>query len=153
MSSRLFQEIREKHGLAYSVYSFSSTYADTGILGIYAGVSPDKVNRTTELILHELNKMREHGVTLEELENAVQYTKGSILLALENSESHMVRLAQNEFHFGRSVPVDETIHRINSLTREDIKAFTEEFFDPATLSISVLGPMKDISGIRDLVGR
>ncbi len=153
MSSRLFQEIREKRGLAYSVYSFSTSYIDSGILGIYAGVSPENMNRTTELILNELKRLKDGGITQEELENATQYTKGSILLSLENSESHMGRLAQNEFHFGRSVPVDETIGRINSITCDDISAFTEEYFDLSRLSIAVLGPVKDDSGIRELADR
>jgi len=152
MSSRLFQEIRERRGLAYSVYSFSSTYDDAGLLGIYAGVSPDNINQATDLILKELKQIKEQGITEEELKNAVQYTKGSIFLALENSESHMVRLAQNELHFGRYVPIEETISRINSLTRKDIHAFLDDMFDLNSLSISVLGPDMDMSGVKDLAG-
>ncbi len=141
MSSRLFQEIREQRGLAYSVYSFISAYEDTGIFGVYAGVAPEKVTETIDLITNELQKIKKTAVTGNELDSAREYTKGSLLLAAESVDNQMVRLAQNEFHFGRYVPLEEIVKRIDTVTEADVMELAGLIFQPDQVAMTILGPV------------
>lgn len=143
MSSRLFQEIREKRGLAYSVYAFSSSHMDAGMMGIYAGVAPNTVETSAELIRMELNRLRTQPVSEEELEGARAYTKGNILLSMENTENLMVKLAQNEIHFGRYIPVEETLQKVENVTQESLMALAAHTFAEGQYTVSVLGPAED----------
>jgi predicted Zn-dependent peptidase len=143
MSSRLFQEIREQRGLAYVVYSFLTSYVDTGAFGVYAGVSPDNINLTIELILKELRRLKHEPVGAAELEEAKEYTKGNLLLSTESNENQMVRLAQSEIHFGSYTPMGEILERIEKVTPEDILELAAIIFKPEQLALTVLGPMKD----------
>lgn len=143
MSSRLFQEIREKRGLAYSVYSFASSYVDTGMFGVYAGVDPENAQLSTELILNEMRKLKEKRVSSTELHNAKEYTKGNLLLASESSDNQMVRLAQDEIHFGHYIPMQEIVDNIDVVSKDDILDLAENLFQSKYLSLTSLGPVKD----------
>jgi predicted Zn-dependent peptidase len=141
MSSRLFQKIRENRGLAYSVYSFISSYADTGMLGAYAAVDPTNAFEAADLILKELIKIKLDPVSSGELKDAIDYSKGCLLLASESTDSQMFRQAQNEIYFGRFVQLDEVINGIESVGKEDILDLARSLFDFNNASITVLGPV------------
>ena len=151
MSSRLFQEIRERRGLAYSVYSFASSFEDSGMFGIYAGVAPDKVTDTIRPILKELVRLRTEPVDPAELQDAKEYTKGGLLLATESNENQMVRLAQNEIHFGRYTPMKEILERIDKITPEDLIRLAEDLFEPGQLAMTILGPVKNRETFADVL--
>ena len=143
MSSRLFQEIREKRGLAYSVYSFISSYADTGVLGAYSAVDPESAVETADIVIKEIRRLKENTVDKGELKDAVEYTKGCLLLSSESTDSQMFRLAQNEINFGRTIPLPEIIEAIESVKPEEIKALASSLFSPDNLSLTLLGPFSD----------
>ncbi|MBW1679032.1 MAG: insulinase family protein, partial [Deltaproteobacteria bacterium] len=105
MSSRLFQEVREKHGLAYSIFSYLSSYSDTGIFSIYAGTTRDKLKKVIELIINELRKFKENPLGKQELKKAKEQLKGNILLSYESTDNRMSRLASGELYFGKFIPV------------------------------------------------
>jgi len=143
MSSRLFQEIREQRGLAYSVYSFISSYEDTGIFGVYAGVASENVTETIDLIARELQRIKKRAVTCDELRAAREFTKGSLLLAAESVDNQMVRLAQNEIHFGRYVPLDTIVKQIDTVTETDILELADLIFHPDQVALTILGPISE----------
>ncbi len=149
MSSRLFQEIRERRGLAYNVYSFISSHADTGLFGIYAGVAPDKVEETISQVLQEMQTLAEQPVSDSELQAAKEFTKGNLLLASESTDSQMVRMAQNEFYFGRSMPLDEVLREVDQVSSEDIFNLAQTLFKSDPPALTVLGPLE----VRDLLER
>jgi predicted Zn-dependent peptidase len=143
MSSRLFQKIRERRGLAYSVYSFISSYADTGMFGAYVGVNPDKAYESIELIINEMRKLQTQRVDAAELEDAKNYTKGNLLLASESIDNQMVRLAQNEINFGRQVPLQEVVDHVESASEDDIIDLAASLFREDQLALTTLGPITD----------
>ena len=143
MSSRLFQEIREKRGLAYSVYSFISSYVDTGIFGAYAGLNPKNARKATELILKEIARLKHMRVDPNELQDAKEHTKGSLMLASESNDNQMVRLSQNETHFGRYIPLEEIANNIESVTQDDILHLAESLFQKSRFALTLLGPVAD----------
>lgn len=144
MSSRLFQEIREKHGLAYSVYSFTSAGVDSGLFGIYVGTSPETVEKAADLIFKEIRKLKDKSVTEEELQDAKEYTKGNIMLSSESTDNQMVRLAQNEIHFGKYITLSEIIKKIDAVTCDEINALTNQLFNSSIKpSVALLGPIKE----------
>lgn len=140
MSSRLFQEIRERRGLAYSVYTFINAYIDTGIYGIYAGVAPRNITQTIGVVLEQLERLARETVTDTELQAAKEFSKGSLLLASESNDNQMVRLAQNEINFGRYVPLREVVARIESVEKEEIRDLAAEMFRPGRIAMTLLGP-------------
>ena len=115
MSSRLFQEIREKRGLAYSVYSFSHSHEDTGMLGLYAGISPENIEQVLHLINEQLSLLAQKPIPEAELSAAKEYIKGNMYINAESNDSRMNRLARNELLFGRYVPFEEIEGKINAL--------------------------------------
>ncbi len=143
MSSRLFQEIREKRGLAYSVYSFNSSYADIGVIGAYVAVDPCNAVEASDVIIREIKRLKENGVDQGELKDAVEYTKGCLLLSLESTDSQMFRQAQNEINFGRNIPLPEIINAIESVTPENIYDLAGILFGSDNLSLTLLGPFAD----------
>jgi predicted Zn-dependent peptidase len=145
MSSRLFQEIREQRGLAYSIYSFVNSYFDTGMFGVYTGVDPSRATECIDLIIEEILKTSSQRVTESELRNAKEYTKGNLLLSAESVNNHMVRLAQTDIHFGRYVPMQEVIKNIESVTTEEILDTAKNLFRSETFALTVLGPVGDKS--------
>ena len=151
MSSRLFQEIRERRGLAYSVYSFLSSFVDTGMFGIYVGVDPKKALASTELILKEMRKLKESMIDTNELHDAREYTKGNLLLASESVDSQMVRLAQNEILLKRYVPLQEIVDKIDSVTEDEILGLAKELFQKNQLALTILGPVDDKKSFEDIL--
>jgi predicted Zn-dependent peptidase len=148
MSSRLFQEIREQRGLAYSVYSFISSHADTGMFGAYAAVDPGRVRETVELIIREMRRIREEVVDPETLRDAKEYAKGNLMLSSESVDNQMARAAQNELTLGRQLPLPEILDEIEKVTPDDIRALAGELFQPTPASLTVLGPVADPEGVR-----
>ena len=140
MSSRLFQEVREKRGLAYSVYSFISSHGDAGMFGVYAGVAPIQAQATTRLILDEIHKLRKKRVESSELKGAIEYTKGGLMLASESIDNQMVRSAQNEIHFGCEIPLQKIIESVEAITQDDILELANDLFHPRQMALTLLGP-------------
>lgn len=141
MSSRLFQQIREQQGLAYSIYSFITSHVDTGMFGVYTGVQAEKVHQTTRLVLQAMDALRQTPVSEEELHDAKEYTKGNLFLASESTDNQMVRLAQNEIHFGHYIPLQEVIDRVEEVTSEQIRDLACDLFQPRQISLTLLGPI------------
>jgi len=141
MSSRLFQEIRERRGLAYSVYSFISSHVDAGMFGFYMGVDSKRARDAISLVLDEIVKLKTKRVKSSELKGAMEYTKGSLMLAAESVDNHMVRNAQNEMHFGRDIVLQEIIENIEAVTADDILELANELIDPDKMTYTLLGPV------------
>jgi len=142
MSSRLFQEIREKRGLAYSVYSFSPSYSDAGLFGIYAGCSPSKAGQVTELMLGEFRKLATTGVTADELRRANGQLSGASALALEDSDTRMSRLGRAELTMGEYVDLDESLRRLDLVTADGIRELAEELVS-RPLSVAAVGTIDE----------
>jgi predicted Zn-dependent peptidase len=141
MSSRLFQEIRERRGLAYSVYSFISSHVDTGMFGFYVGVDPRRVQETIRLVLKEIDRIKDEPVEASELEGAIEYTRGSLLLASESADNQMVRSAQNEIHFGKEVTLQTIIEKIEAVTPDEVLDLANALFNRNEMTLTLLGPM------------
>jgi predicted Zn-dependent peptidase len=142
MSSRLFQEIREKRGLAYSVYSFSPSYSDAGLFGIYAGCSPAKTAQVAELMLSEFRGIATGGVTDEEMRRASGQLSGASALALEDSDTRMSRLGRSELTLGEFLDLDESLRRIAMVTPTDVRELAEELVS-RPVSIAAVGTVPD----------
>jgi len=142
MSSRLFQEIREKRGLAYSVYSFAPGYSDAGLFGIYAGCSPAKAGQVAELMLQELRGVATGGVTAEEIRRAQGQLSGASALALEDSDTRMSRLGRSEITLGEFVDLDEALRRISLVTADGIRELAEELVSKP-ISIAAVGTVNE----------
>jgi len=151
MSSRLFQQIREQRGLAYSVYSFVSSFVETGMSGAYAGVDPDNAFETVELILNTLQSLKDSPVTEDELHHAKEFTKGNLLMASESNENQMARLAQGEFHFERYTPLQEILDGIDGVTPADIQVLAEEMFLKNQMTLTLHGPVTETSQFEQLM--
>jgi predicted Zn-dependent peptidase len=139
MSSRLFQEIREKRGLAYSVYSFQAAYLDAGMLGVYVGTGREAVSEVVHLLTENFSRLKEEEVTGDELRTAKEQLKGNLLLSTESTGSRMSKLAMNEIYFGKQLDMDEVIQEIESVSAADVRAISEELFRPEYLGLTVLG--------------
>jgi predicted Zn-dependent peptidase len=126
MSSRLFQEIREKRGLAYSVYSFNQGYSDASTFGLYAGCSPAKAEQVTRLMLDEFEKIAQSSITIEELELAIGNISGGLALKFESSQARMSRLVGSEMSTGEFFDLDETIERFSAVTTEQVQSLVQD---------------------------
>lgn len=143
MSSRLFQEIREKRGLAYSVYSFLSTYVDAGLLGIYAATEQRNLNRVLETIQNEIRKLCEGELTQSDLAAAKEHLIGGIYLASEGADNRMMRIAKNEFVFGRYVDYEELVSSLEQVSIDEVVETANDSFRKTKISFAALGPLKD----------
>lgn len=143
MSSRLFQEIREKRGKAYSVYSFSSSFKDVGYLGIYAGTSVEWTEEVVDLILKELKKLAAGEIKEEELTRTRGQLVGSMMLGLESTDSWMSQIARNEIYFGRTVTTEEICQRIRAVSRDDVIRLADKLFRAEAMTLTLLGDFKD----------
>jgi predicted Zn-dependent peptidase len=141
MSSQLFQEIREKRGLAYSVYSFISSHVDSGMFGVYCGVDPKNVRKAIALIYRTLTSISQTKITPDQLIDAKEYTKGNLFLAAESADNQMVRLAQNEIYFGKYIPLSEVIDHVEAVTTDDIQQLAQHLFQPQQTALTLLGPV------------
>ena len=128
MSSRLFQNIREKYGFAYAVYSFNNMMQETGTFGVYIGTDNKHVQRCIDLVWKELKSLRMHGITKEELSRTKAQLKGSMMLGMENIPNRMIRLGSSELYFGEFIPLDEIIKNIDAVTLENIQETADEIF-------------------------
>ena len=141
MSSRLFQEVREKLGLAYSIYSYMTSHSDSGSLAVYAGTSRERVKEVIEIVLRELRTMKTNPLSTEELENAKEQLKGNILLSLESSDNRMTKLAKNEIYFGRYQPLMEIVKGIDLVTSGSIRELSAELIDDEYLTLVLMGEL------------
>ncbi|HVE98698.1 MAG TPA: pitrilysin family protein [Mycobacteriales bacterium] len=142
MSSRLFQEVREKRGLAYSVYSYHAQYADTGLFGVYAGCAPAKVHEVLALCREQLDLVVGRGVTDEELARAKGQLKGSMVLGLEDTSSRMSRLGKGELVYGEVQTVDEIIAHVDAVTLDDVRDIAADVIS-GSMGLAVIGPFDD----------
>lgn len=147
ISSRLFQEIREERGLAYSIYTYHSSYRDAGLFSIYAGLSPGNLNDVISLITKEMKSLRVNGITKEELARTREQLKGSILLGLENVSSRMSRIGKSELCLNRVVSVEEAVERINRVTADDVRELAQQLFTGEKIVVSSIGPETEESGL------
>jgi predicted Zn-dependent peptidase len=144
MSSRLFQEIREKRGLAYSVYAYAQQFAGSGQIGFYAGCNPTKAIEVIEIIREVLADVAEHGMTHEEIDRARGAVRGSLVLSQEDSGSRMSRIGKNEIVYGHVMGFDEILQEISSVTHEDVRKVASEFLTK-TPTLALVGPFKSES--------
>ena len=151
MSSRLFQKIRERRGLAYSVYSFISAYDDAGMFGAYAACDAKKIKEVVALILEEMHRIKTHPVEGMELKNAKEFLKGGLYLSSESVDNQMVRLAQNEILFNRAIPLGEIIQGIESVTADEIRDLAAELFHSDRLAVTLLGPISTRMNLKGLL--
>ncbi|MGW6396259.1 M16 family metallopeptidase [Streptomyces sp. NPDC055103] len=142
MSSRLFQEVREKRGLAYSVYSYTSGFADCGLFGVYAGCRPNQVHDVLRICRDELDKVASDGLTDEEIVRAVGQLRGSTVLGLEDTGALMNRIGKSELCWGSQMSVDDMLTRIAAVTPDDVRAVARDVLAQRP-SLSVIGPLKD----------
>jgi len=142
MSSRLFQEVREKRGRVYSIYSFLSAFLDCGYFGIYAGTSPDWVDEVIEVSLKEIAKVAREGLRNEELNRAKSQLKGNMLLGMESTDSRMNRLARNEIYFRRDIPLEEIAREIENVTNDQIIELASSCFKADRMGMIMLGDLK-----------
>ncbi|WP_412745147.1 M16 family metallopeptidase [Krasilnikovia sp. MM14-A1004] len=142
MSSRLFQEIREKRGLAYSVYSYGSQYADAGVFGVYAGCAPGKAEEVLDLIRTELAAVAAKGITGEEVARGKGMVKGSYVLGLEDTGSRMSRIAKSELLYGDLLTVSELLARVDAVTLDEINELAVELLN-RPMSLAVVGPFDE----------
>lgn len=141
LSSRLFQEIREERGLAYSIYSYHSAYKDTGLFTVYAGTSPHTLAPVLELILQQLAGIKQKGITSEELQRTKQQVRGNLLMGLENITNRMSRLGKTELCHHRVITTEEVLERIEAVTHQDIQELVEIIFQPGQLALTTIGPV------------
>jgi predicted Zn-dependent peptidase len=144
MSSRLFQNVREKRGLAYAVFSGLSAYRDTGSVTIYAGCSNDAVSELIDVVVAELRRLRDEPLPPAELQRAKDHLKGSLMLNLESTSSRMSHLARQEIYFDRHFGLDETLEGVERVTREDLQRVARDLFSNGSLSATVLGAVNGL---------
>jgi len=145
MSSRLFQNIREKQGLAYAVFSEITPYSDAGMLTVYAGTAKETIGKVLDLTVAEFRAMKESPVTDEELLRAKNHLKGSLMLSLESTSSRMSNLARQELYFRRFYSLDEILVSIEAVTRDEVQSLARQFFQPERVAVTVLGPLNGFS--------
>jgi predicted Zn-dependent peptidase len=139
MSSRLFQNIRERQGLVYSIYSDLNPYRDTGCLAVYAGTSRESASKVVQSVVSEFHKLKGEPVPTEELRRSKDQLKGSLMLSLESSSARMSNLARQEMYFDRFYDLDELIEKIEAVTVEDLTSLANEFFNTESVAVTILG--------------
>ena len=148
MSSRLFQNIRERQGLAYAIYSDLNPYRDTGCLSVNAGTSRETAGKVVRSIVAEFHKLKSELVPAEELRRAKDQLKGSLMLSLESSTARMSNLARQEMYFDRFFSMDEMMRKIEKVTSEQLKRISEEFFQPDAIAVTILGNLNGLKVTR-----
>ncbi len=149
MSSRLFQNIRERQGLAYSIYSDLNPYRDTGCLAVYAGTSLASASKVVQSVVQEFRNLKAEPVPEEELKRSKAQLKGSLMLSLESSTARMSNLARQEMYFDRFYDLDELIEKIEAVTAEDLASLANEFFKTESVAVTVLGNLPGLKITRD----
>ncbi len=151
MSSRLFTEIREKRGLAYSIYSYFSAMHDTGAVGVYAGVDPGRIEDAIKAILGEWDRLRQESVPADELTKAKEFVKGRLLLQMEDSFSVAAWVGRQEVLSPEVLTVDEVVQAVEAVTAADIQRVAQNLFQGEKLNLAVVGPFEDGEGFRGLL--
>ncbi len=146
MSSRLFQEVREKNGLAYSVGSYLSTFSDTGAFGIYAGCDPSRIHELLRILGKEIFGLA-HTITEPEIRTAINQNKGGMVLSLESSDARMNRLAKGEYYFGRHIHIEEVINSLEAVTAQELSDAAARTFCPGAFTVVAMGPIPDEKSI------
>ena len=141
MSSRLFQEVRERQGLAYSVHSGVQAFTDTGLMYVYAATDEKNFSKVLKSILKELRDVKKHGVTEEELRRSKDHLKGSLMLSLESTSSRMNRLAKHELHLGSFLTIDDMLASIDGVRHDEVQALVSQVIDEDQLALTTLGPL------------
>jgi predicted Zn-dependent peptidase len=149
MSSRLFQNIRERQGLAYAVFSELNPYSDTGCLSVYAGTSLESAKKVVESVLKEFTDLKQQLAPAEEVRRAKDHLKGSLMLSLESTSSRMSNLARQEMHFRRFFTLDELAESIEQVTAEDVQRVARTFFDQKNVALTVLGNLDGFKIVRE----
>ncbi len=149
MSSRLFQNIRERQGLAYSIYSDLNPYRDTGCLAVYAGTSLASASKVVQSVVSEFRKLKADPVPEEELSRAKAQLKGSLMLSLESSTARMSNLARQEMYFDRFYGLDELIEKIEAVTADDLSMLANEFFKTESVALTALGNLPGLKITRE----
>jgi predicted Zn-dependent peptidase len=149
MSSRLFQNIRERQGLAYSIYSDLNPYRDTGCLAVYAGTSLASASKVVQSVVSEFRKLKQEVVSDEELRRSKDQLKGSLMLSLESSTARMSNLARQEMYFDRFYDLDELIAKIEAVTAADLQSLANEFFQTEKVAVAALGNLHGLKISRD----
>jgi predicted Zn-dependent peptidase len=152
MSSRLFQEIREKRGLAYSVYAYAQQFAGSGVLGFYAGCNPSKAIEVVEIIRSVVADVADNGMTHEEIERAKGAVRGSLVLSQEDTGSRMSRIGKNEIVYGQVMDFDDILKAISRVSAQDIREIASEFL-VKTPTLALVGPFKNESKFEKVLGR
>ena len=153
MSSRLFQNIRERQGLVYSVYSELTMYSDAGCLAVCAGTSRETAGKVVHSVMHELQKMKQDPVPADELRRAKDHLKGSFMLGLESTSSRMGSLARQELYHGRFFTLDEMIDSIESVTAGQVQDIAQEFFNADNIALTMLGRLDGLKMTREDLSR
>jgi predicted Zn-dependent peptidase len=151
MSSRLFQNIRERQGLAYSIYSDLNPYRDTGCLAVYAGTSRASTTKVVQSVVEEFRKLKRETVSEEELRRSKDQLKGSLMLSLESSTARMSNLARQEMYFDRFYDLDELIEKIEAVTSADLQNLANEFFQTEKVAVAALGNLNGLKITRDQI--
>jgi len=149
MSSRLFQNVREKQGLVYSIFSELNPFRDTGMLSVYAGTSRESAPKVVQSIVHEFRELKTQPISEEELKRAKDQLKGSLMLSLESSTARMSNLARQEMYYDHFFTMDEIIDRIQAVTVEDLLQSANELFQPQLIAVTVLGNLNGLKITRD----
>jgi predicted Zn-dependent peptidase len=149
MSSRLFQNVREKQGLVYSIFSELNPFRDTGLLSVYAGTSRESAPKVVQSVVNEFRQLKENPISEEELKRAKDQLKGSLMLSLESSTARMSNLARQEMYYDRFFGMDEIIERIQTVTIDDLLQSANELFRPELIAVTVLGNLNGLKLTRD----
>jgi predicted Zn-dependent peptidase len=149
MSSRLFQNVREKQGLVYSIFSELNPFRDTGLLSVYAGTSRESAPKVVQSIVNEFRQLKENAISEEELKRGKDQLKGSLMLSLESSTARMSNLARQEMYYDRFFGMDEIIQRIQAVAVEDLLQSANELFRPELIAVTVLGNLNGLKITRD----
>jgi predicted Zn-dependent peptidase len=149
MSSRLFQNIRERQGLAYAVFSELNQYRDSGALMVYAGTSAASAPKVVRAVVNEFRSLKQDLVPADELRRAKDHLKGSLMLGLESTASRMANLARQELFFGRFFSLDDLLHGIEEVTAEQVRDVARDWFDPRQIAVTVLGRLDGLKITRD----
>jgi predicted Zn-dependent peptidase len=149
MSSRLFQNIRERQGLAYSVFSELNPYTDTGCLAVYAGTSLESARKVVDCVLKEFSELKQEIVPAEELRRAKDHLKGSLMLSLESTSSRMSNLARQQMHFARFFSLDELVESIEKVTADEVQRVAQDFFQAKDIALTILGNLNGFKVTRE----
>ena len=149
MSSRLFQNIREKQGLAYAVYSELNLFSDTGCFTVYAGTAAETAKQVVNSVMQEFRELKNELISEDELQRSKDHLKGSLMLSLESTSSRMSNLARQELYFNHFATMDEMLEKIDAVTRDEVQMIAQQFFRTEDIALAMLGRLGDLALTRD----